>query len=311
MITVHINTDSIYEHSSVAITLKAESPFSAQLSGEIIAISSGKRNPKQSVIHATKRDDSYEIKVELLHWLTERTVRHSDGAVPHNKYGMRFYPFVSSFVSGTITTYELPINVIILELPDDYRLIWYGAKVSSPNGKTAKLDHAYGPQRSKYLFTWPEENNLKGEYGIKIPVRLGGSMILRLVEFPIFYWFLALVGVAIAARQNNPSILIAAVVGVWTFMLRQWGASNLPQRTTILTRGYILAGTFVLLWALVWWNSQSLGFILSVPVLVLTLLIYRSLSKFGYEGLLPPKIEKYWSKQIAKIDKKQSSVWSR
>jgi len=306
MITVYISADSIYEHSSVEITLTSESPFSVQVSGEIITLSSGKRKPDKPIIEAVKNNGAFQIKVELLRWLEERTVRHTRGLGPQNQYGMRFYPFVSSFLKGSITAQKSAINSVIVDLPDDFRLIWYRATVKSPNGKAAKLDHAYGPKRSKYLFTWAAEDKSVGEYAIKIPVRLGGSKILRLAEFPIFYWLLALVGVAIAAVQNKPSILVAAIAGVWTFMLRQWGVSNLPQRTTILTQGYIIAGTVILLWGVIWWKSQFWGYIMIAPVLIVTSLLYKSLRKFSYEGVLPELIERYWSKRIAKIDKRQA-----
>ena len=310
MITVYISSDSIYEHSSIELTLISELAFSVKISGRMIVLKSGKAN-LENTIQATHNNGVFVVKAELLGWFKERTVKDGQGAGPENKYGMRFYPFVSSYLSGTITIHKSKINSIIVDLPDDFRIIWYGARVVSPNDEIAELDHAYGPERSKYLFWWPSVQESNGDYKIQVPVRLGGSKMLKLAEFPVFYWLLALMGVAIAAAQNKPSILIAAIVGVWTFMLRQWGNSNLPQRTTILTHGYIFAGVTVLLWGIVWWKSQLLGYLLTLPIFFIAFSIYKCLRQFGYKGVLPRRIEEYWSRQIYRIDRRQSSVWER
>lgn len=315
-VIVYISADSIYKHSIVEITFKASVPFSIASSGKVLTINCGNKT-ENGMIEAIQKDEIYLIEFEALDWFQERNTNNLRTVGPHNSYGMRFYPFVSSFLKGSIVLEKGSITSFILDLPDDFRLIWNYAQVTAPNGENGKLDHAYGPERSKYLFTWGNNRKSRGEYSIQIPVRLSGTKLFSLTHFPLYYWVVSLFGVGAAALHDKTSILFAAIVAVWVFMLRRWGLSNTPQRNTLLTRGYIIAGTIILIWGinwelfLTWGKSISIYFrsiwLITFPAIVSAILIivFRSLLRFNLEGRLPTLIENYWSREIEKAHFRQ------
>ena len=309
-ISLLIKADSIYQDSIVEISATATRQFKVAFKATILNVISGTLNDKQNCeVVAIEKDGIYILSLQITGWFSEREVYATDETGPHTKYGMRFFPFVSSFLFGNLTTSNLPINTVILDLPDKFRLIWYGAEILNPNNVKGELKHSKGKDRSKYYFLWNDQNEQAGQYKFKIPVRIGGAELLRLTYFPAYYYILALCAVTLSAFADKVSILIAAIVGTWTFMLRHWGRSNLPQRNTLLTHLYIIAGIYIFIWGFAWKRFHFWALFLIIPTVILLVLFFQSLRKFNLEGILPSIVTKYWSRQIKKIDQIQADSW--
>jgi hypothetical protein len=185
-VTILINADSIYQDSIVEISLIGDISFSAHINGEIIITKLGKKNPENlNYIQSEEKDGRYAIYVEVIGWFKERKVTSTSEDGPHNRYGMRFYPFISCFLSGSINIKKCLISSLTLNLPERFRLIWYGAQVTNPNGDKSRLNHSKGADRSKYVFIWHDQKVSSGEYKLNVPIRLGGTELLRLTNFPI------------------------------------------------------------------------------------------------------------------------------
>ena len=309
-ISLLIKADSIYQDSIVEISATATKQFKIAFQGKILNIIFGTLTDKQnSEVVAIEKDGIYIVSLQIAGWFSEREVYKTDETGPHTKYGMRFFPFISSFLLGEFNTSNLSINSVILDLPDEFRLIWYGAEILNPNNVKGELKHSKGKDRSKYYFLWNGVNDQAGRYKFKIPVRIGGTELLRLTYFPAYYYILALCAVTLSAFADKISILIAAIAGTWTFMLRHWGRSNLPQRNTLLTHLYVIAGIYIFIWGFAWKRFHFWASFLIIPTVIFLMLFFRSLRKFNLEGILPSIIRKYWSHQIKKIDQKQADSW--
>ena len=313
MITVNIKSDSIYENSIVWINLVSDLPFSAKFSGNILNLYSGKQG-NDFFVHSEEKDKRHLIEIEIMGWFKERRIDYFDTEGAHSKYGMRFYPFVSSYIQCQLIIKNNIIGSFIFDLPDDFRIIWYGASITDPKNNKFNLNHAYGPQRSKYVFFVNnasdeaiKNSNTQYEYEINIPIRLGGSKLLKITQFPVYYSILAFWGVALASMSKNISVMLAAIAGVWTFMLRQWGISDLPQRTTFLTFAYLVVGLIIGVWGIAWYFLNWWALFLIIPIIAFYRIVFASLRKFSYEGTLPKSLEKFWGNYIYRVDKKQSS----
>jgi hypothetical protein len=308
LLSVRLSTNSIYAHSIIVFKAISQEEFSVEFSsGKILSVLLG-RVEETFRIFSVKNGDQHVIEIEILNWINEKVVNRNKPAGksnPENRYGMRYYPFVSSMIEGGFKVNGGNLIAIILDIPDKFRIIWYGAEIKDPNGVRSEIDHSYGKDISTYIFQWNGDTIGKGYFEIKLPVRIGASSILNLVNFPLFYLILALIGVSLASLADKPSYLVAAIATSWVFMLRRWRSSNLPQRNTILTHGYIIAGTIVLLWGIAWKWLQLHALFFTVPIIVLFFLLQKALRKYGLEGELPDYIASYWSNKIKIADKKQ------
>ena len=307
MISVHINAESIYEYSLIDMKLTSDKKFSVKISGKIVSIQAGDWKSNDSSIKAIQNGGIFEVNVELLNWFVERKVFENEEKGPENQYGMRYYPFVSSILKGSIIpSSNSIIKSIVIELPDEFRLIWYSYKVLNSENRNSERDHSYGAERSKYIFTWKEnDNSSNGKYLFNVPIRAGGVKLLKIIEFPILYGILALIGIALASYADKSSVLIAAIAGVLTFLLRQWGSTKLPQRITILTHIYIIAAIVFIIWGISWGLVSHWALILAIPIVWAVYRLWQGALLFSNEGKLPLFVETYWYDQVKRIDKVQ------
>jgi hypothetical protein len=302
-IAVEIIAASIYEHSVVTVRFTAETEFRASVSGEVISVRRGIR--AGHLFQSQVKDGVHGIELEVIGIFREtripttEPVADAQGETAHKQYGMRFYPLVSSRVIADIKAEVLPVGHVTIELPDAYRLIWRLANVTAPDGtRAARLRHGYGPEKSRYVFSWNDV--LDGGYKLAVGVRLGGPALLRIAQFPIFYAWLSLFIVAVASFAESITVLLAATGAAWLFMLQQWNSSALPQRSTLLTRLYAWEGIVVAVWGAVWRLSSWAGVALIIPTGVVSIILLRALAHFDHNGRLPPRIERYWHRQVAK-----------
>jgi hypothetical protein len=309
---MNIKLQSIYSFNLIQIKLSGAEKFDFKFdNGTIVNIEKGLKT-QENLLVAVEDGSIYSIEFEILDWVKEKPISEtnliSNKNNPQNYYGMRYYPFISSNIQSNFTIYNGTLNSIVLNTPNDFRLIWYGAKITDLNNNPASINHSYSNDASNYIFLWENAQcSNESSYEMKLPIRMSGEKILKLVHFPILYWILALFIVSIAAFQDKPSILAAAIAGSWTFMLRQWTNSNTPQRNSILTFGYTIAGLFLLFWGLVFKFFELKGLFLIIPVLLIYKLINFSIKEYGLKGILPKMITNYWSKKIMEIDNEQKA----
>ncbi len=298
---VKISSDSIYLDSIATILIIADSQFEAKISGYCIELTKGTHTDSDALISSVEFDNKHQIELKMLGWFNERLVSEKHPHVLMNAYGMRYYPFVSSVIKGNITLHREQIELVLLDLPDAYRLIWNQAKLLDVGSCEATVKHAFTEERSTYVFRWIDCSAETQSIDMNVAVRFGGKSLLRTVNFPFIYWFLSLFIISIASMSGNTNVLLASVGGAWVFMLRQWNASNPPQENTLLTHAYLVLGLFIPIWALTWheiglwalgWAPLLIGFIRLMNI---------STRTFRTEGVLPKIVAEYWLKSV--IDK--------
>jgi hypothetical protein len=302
---VKISLPSIYSASLAEVTIKGGAAFSADLPGTIVAVEAGVADGQ--CVRAVGKDQDFTVCATVLGLVTERSTRAGQvsQAGPDGSYGMRFYPFVSSVVVGAIDIVGGVVASLQVETPNDFRLIWYGAHAEC--GGPGRLHHSFDRSKSCFVLTFPAPNQ---RLVFTLPIRLSSERLMRLVSFPILYWLLALAGIAVATFLDKPSVAIAAVLATWTFMLRQWNGSDLPQQNTPLTWGYVWAALFLPVWLLAWrelgwWAAPFAAFALWPAVRV-----FRLVRGFAAAGNLTQATESWWCRKIRAADGGQRDAWA-
>ena len=302
--TVEITAPSIYEHSTAILKISAGCDFTISTEKQLVALRAG-RITESGLFKPREKDGIFILEMEITGLFRELRIRHNSIYGAEDQYGMRYYPFISSIITDEIFILDCFIQMIAIELPDNYRLIFEAPQVFSPDNVLAELRHAYNQEKSKYIFSW-EARTAAGRYVLAIPVRLSGVALTKLVAFPLlYYWALALAATALFSFGENLTPLITAVVTSWIFMLQQWGASSLPQRSTLLTFMYLVQGTIIGIWAFLWrvfhWKA-----LWAMPfLLILTWLIKKQINVFSARGELTKAVTDFWSKIVFDKIKKQ------
>lgn len=311
-ITILISANSIYENSLSTVKLIARKPFWVILCGTVISILQGR--VAGEYILAKEKDGIYSVEAEIIGLFRERRIdesriedEHTD--IASNTYGMRFYPFVSSEITGKIAVRRLPISSIIFDLPDAFRFIWKDSFIKNPSGDKSFLSHSYGQDRSRYVFRWSQKS-IEGEYILdNLPVRLGGATLLKLTEFPTIYLVFYLIAISIIAFADW-KLLAGTIIAVWLFMLQQFNSANVPQRSVFLRSLYTVEGVIIAVWGIVWEltilfskNCPFLYFftpLLASCLIFIIVSVFRSIKTFEYTGKFPKSLENYWTETIIK-----------
>ncbi|UFS70256.1 hypothetical protein LPW11_20570 [Geomonas sp. RF6] len=297
--------DSIYSDSLVEITLVSSKPFTVCFNCKIVHVAVGVCSDYVgSRMNSVQKDGSYRIVFHSLGCIKQLSVESPHGDGPHASYGMRWFPFVSSSIQCAITA-NLAIACVVLDAPDAFRLIWYSADVKDPDCNKAMLSHSYAPDRSKYVFMW-DDDTAPGEYRISSQIRLGGMILLKALNIPMYYGILTLIGTAAASFQSK-SLALGAVVAAWLFLLRQWSSLALPQRNILLTRIYQAGGLVIAAWTLMWVYCGWAGLSAIVAISLAYYRLSEVMNDFSFVGRLPPHWEQHWSQSVYVADLSQKT----
>lgn len=315
-VTITISAESIYMHSVSVISFYSVNRFEISLLPEleIIQVIKGKRKSENTILSQKGEGQDYIIEVSVIGMFNERKVIPDyDEDVLGNHYGMRFYPFISSCIKGTIRCSRKIDNVSII-IPDNFNFIFFQSEIKQNNAKSV-MRQSFGKESSKYFFTWKDgiDKESKYELEINIPVRLGGRSILRIVQFPICYWIAALTGIAFLSFTEKASIVIGAVVTAWLFMLQRWDSSLVPQKDTILTKFYLLFGALLGVWGFSWVLFGIKAAFLTIPIIIIVYTIFNAISSFVETGELPRSFAKLYALLVIKNDarrEKGHKQWS-
>ena len=191
-VTLEITSESIYMHSISVLSFFSEDEFKVRLSYEKTRISKGIREKEEWIKSINIDNNIYCIEVSVIGLFQERSVINNiKKDVLGNHYGMRFYPFLSSYIRGKIECDRRILNAS-LKLPDAYRLLFFKSSIKQ-NKKPSTMRQSYGNKESSFLFTWndfikPRQDNNNYNLYPQIFVRLGGKSLFKLVKFPIYYW---------------------------------------------------------------------------------------------------------------------------
>ena len=297
---IHLEADSIFAGTLLRVTVRAQQPFAVRVHPEPIELVSGCQDRSTGKCVPMQRDGVHLLEYVTTGAFVETQLAPCTEEGPAFRYGMRFFPFFSSTCTATFE-FDAPIvRAVLLDIPEEYRTIWYRSLVEG-NGESAQQQHSLGNLRSTFIF---EFERLQASCRCAILLRLGGQRLTELVRYPLSYWLVALVGLAVLYDASF-RIVLGAVSVLWAFMLRQWRQAKAPQRSTLLTRAYVGAGILSLLWA-TFWKSVGLWASVALPVVFGAAWWGLRVTRFFEEnGQLPRRLARHWQRVIQAADRKQ------
>jgi hypothetical protein len=303
---IEVALDNIYSHAIAKVKCYGCEPFTLNIgqASQIITIESGTLGSGYELSSVIDKGKNI-LQFSCMGLVTQKKFRSGAEDTNLDSYGMQYFPFVSSEIQIDWSTSNSAIDAFSIALPDSFRVIWFRQCVER-NGSCAQISHSQGQKESVYVFNWQNSDELSGTVNLsaRIPVRLGGREYLSIVSFPLWYYCLSLIGVAILSFQDKQNITFAGVAAAWVLMLRHFTKANAPQMNTVLRDIYLLLGSFLLFWAIFWVLAGFAALFLLLPI-VLGAWVYSVVSKeFNIEGILPERLESYLFKERYKAEQK-------
>lgn len=293
---VELSAESIYDGTPVVLMITSPAEFAVVLPGRVIDSGPGLYHEGEWVSEPS--DGAHRLRLVLLDWIAERQVRAGSRHAAE-RYGMRYYPFVSSSLVATIEFRQGNLGVVGVQMPPEVRLMWFQGEVRM-DGEVLTPIHVLGEATSRWIYAHRGEAR---RLEIDLRPRLGGSEMAKVVDFPLYYWVLSLGGLVIAARAAHSlglGVVVTAIAALWTAMLRQWSSSKLPQQNTILTFAYGIAAIAAALWAGLWVWSTWAGLLATVFYGLATVQVFAARRQFARRGTLPRWLFAPWSLLVSR-----------
>ena len=296
LLFIEVIFDNIYSFATAKLRLHSNSPFTITIPStlKVVGLEAGIVEADKCIRSSTDKGMEV-IKFTVLGLVSEVPLSCADGLGSVEAYGMQYFPFLSATVKLDFCVQGCKVGAVSLSFPDMYRVIWFRQQLFI-NSQALNMTHSQGEKESIYVFT-PSNNepvdtassvaDIEEKINGTIPVRLGGKEYLRVATFPMLYFGVSLLAVALLAMQDKPNITFGAVAAFWVLMLRNFNAANAPQLNTVLRDMYFLLGGLLLVWAGAWELFEVKAVVGLLPVAFVYYVLRMINKKFSKEGVLP------------------------
>ena len=303
-VEIVLSASSIYRFNTVQVVCRSDASFYLKRwKGDLLYVHKGQYELGKG-IRAVLEEGKYQIILEFQGWFNEvETSFRWFQRKTFISYGMRFYPFISAVLSGFLEIPGSSIKSIEFRVPNDYRIIWYLAKVYGERGESKEITHVHHEATARYIFRF-NCSDTNSKVVLELPIRLAGIKLFQLVQVPVYYSLIALPPLAaIAFRGASSDLVIGTLAAVFAFLLEKLDLPSLPQRSTFLLHLYLVIAGFLLIWTGTWAFFRWYGLLLLVPFGIGWSALVMAVRQFSHTGRLPGWLERYWALQIYWADR--------
>lgn len=297
--SVEFRCNAINTGAIVSLSILAERSFVVWVSGKILLIEKGESD-ESNRISSEEEGGKHCVRIKILDWFSVKKCFNEREYSADNIYSFRFYPFLSSKFIGELKIENTYISSVLFNIPVKFKAIWHDILVHNGLKIKPEISHNQGDSDIIYIFRWNGETGDTNHINFDIPVRLGGSLFLKITEYPIYYLMISLSAIALSSYTENIKVMFASLLAVVTFMVKQWGNSDVPQSGTFLTRTYIFTGIMLIIWTLSWYLNKYFAISLIIPYTLIIVQALKVIKDFKYSGELPSLIADYWCREITK-----------
>jgi hypothetical protein len=299
-----MTVDGIHSFHLVELEAVSFSPFDLELSGVTLYSFDWGEPETANVIHGVSDQIRFAVRARLFGGFAQVPTKPSQAAdlrfgrgpgVERVEYGVRFYPFVSSVIRVAFKLRKNHIRAVHFRNGPDVRLLWSQAFFVGENGRELPRQVSHSHSGWQESLGWLDVDARPTGLVFQVPVRASGRALSKTILRPMFTWVASLVGITLAAQLATTEVVIASVIGTWSFLLREWSDSARSHQVNLLTAILI----FHALSAAVWGVAASLGGLIQLLAGVLfagfTLDLFIAAVRFEYRGRLPRRLAIPWS----------------
>lgn len=297
IVNLTFDIQNIYSHSLVIISASADKPFKIELDDtiKIVGVKNGTKLGK--FLKSEIDNNKHSVVIEIGGLVDENKLANVDllsdrGTV--KTYGMQYYPFISSYINKSLKFYDAVISSLKIELPNNYRAIWFKTNIQSIYGPF-QIFNSVSSDKCTYYFIPGYDLSLQKNadfVSISIYFRLGANEYARILTYPFFYWLIILLTLCILALDNKPNATFAALAAYLTIMIRNYRLADTPQQNTILRDIYIFFVSTAFVWAIIWEVFEYYAIITATIIPTIFYFFYRLQANFLRRGILPPIFER-------------------
>lgn len=211
------------------------------------------------------------------------------------EYGVRFYPYISSILRFNFNIRDGHIRALKVNNGPEIRLLWSQASFKDEIGEELPRQVAHSSVGWQESLAWLPVSKRPQALLIQLPVRASSRTISTSILHPMFTWLATMVGITLAWQLATPAVVVASVIGSWSFLLREWAASARAHQINLLTAIFIFQGAAAAAWGFTLHQGRLAASILGGILVLLTIDLFFASVRFDYRGYLPKRIAVPWA----------------
>jgi hypothetical protein len=232
-VDVEITVNGIYSHHLLVIRAFSLSKFSLEVHESRIYYTEYGVQQSEFLVASLKKGEFEEICTSIIGVYAQLPIgRHADlryGQAPRAEraeYGVRFFPYISSALRFNFSLQDGHIRALKVTNGPEIRLLWSQASFKDETGQELPRQVAHGSTGWQESLAWLPASKRPRTLLIQLPVRASSRTISTSILHPMFTWLATMVGITLAWQLASPAVVVASVIGSWSFLLREWAAST-------------------------------------------------------------------------------------
>jgi len=211
------------------------------------------------------------------------------------EYGVRFFPYTSSILRFNFELDKGRIRALRVNNGEEVRLLWSHASFRNEVGHEIPRQVAHSHTGWQEAMAWLTLEERPHALLLQLPVRASSRTVAKSILHPMFTWMASMVGIALAAELATSEVIVAAVIGTWSFLLREWSGSARAHQINLLSGIFIFQAMAAAVWGIALNQSVSLAAIVGISLAIFSLDLFVASVRFEYRGYLPRRFAVPWS----------------
>jgi len=301
-VDIEITVNGIHSFHLLEVRASSLSSFSLEVHESRIYYSEYGVQQSESLVSSLKKDLFEVVVVSIigvyaqLPTVLDAQLRYGKGpGVARAEYGVRFYPYISSILRFNFNVRDGHVRALKVNNGPEIRLLWSQASFKDETGQELPRQVAHSSIGWQESLAWLPASKRPQSLLIQLPVRASSRTISTSILHPMFTWLATMVGITLAWQLATPAVVVASVIGSWSFLLREWAASARAHQINLLTAIFIFQGAAAAAWGFTLHQGKIAASILGFILVIFTMDLFFASVRFDYRGYLPKRIAVPWA----------------
>jgi len=309
-VDLEITINGIYSFHLLEVQASSLKSFSLEVHDSRIYYAAFGTQMSETSATAIPQDGIFRIVLSIIGTYAQlptvlgAELRYGKGpGVERVEYGVRFYPYVSSAMRFSFSLQHGNVRAFKVNNGEDVRLLWSQASIKDQAGKEMRRHVAHSSTGWQEALAWLPAPQRPQSLLIHLPVRASTRAISKSILHPSFTWLASMVAITLAAQLATPEVVVAAVVGSWSFLLREWADSARAHQLNLLSGIFIFEGVSAAAWGFTLERARLAAYVLGAFLILFTIDLLFASVRFEYRGYLPARVALPWAWTAKTLEK--------
>lgn len=301
-VDIQVTVNGIHSFHLLEVRAASLAPFGLRVLDSRIYFTEQGEQESETLVEAIEEGQVFRVAISVigvyaqLPTKLDADLRYGKGpGIERVEYGVRFFPYTSSILRFNFELHKGRIRALQVNNGEEVRLLWSHASFRNEVGQEIPRQVAHSRTGWQEAMAWLTAEDRPHVFLLQLPVRASSRTIAKSILHPMFTWMASMVGITLAAELATSEVIVAAVIGTWSFLLREWSGSTRAHQINLLSGIFVFQATAAAIWGIALDQSVLWATIVGVSLAIFSLDLFIASVRFEYRGYLPRRFAVPWS----------------